>query len=173
MDYLRDGYASFSTVLSQYASLVQAYFWYLFFGSILFYYVYNKFVRPSVHSAFRNYVKYKDYRKEKEYEAKYHKNPDLFSARLSAQQDHAQKLQEKYNKQLQEHEAKMREKAELKRQEVENLLNQSGQAGHRLGGPDGQSRTLRSDYNPLMGPGSHSNYRPPKRSKCGGGGCGR
>jgi hypothetical protein len=28
------------------------------------------------------------------------------------------------------------------------------------------------DYNPLMGSGSGSNYRPPRRSPCSGGGCG-
>lgn len=29
------------------------------------------------------------------------------------------------------------------------------------------------EYHPLMGAGSSSNYRPPKKSKCGGGGCGK
>lgn len=29
------------------------------------------------------------------------------------------------------------------------------------------------EYHPLMGSGSSSNYRPTKKSKCGGGGCGK
>ncbi|KAF7286722.1 hypothetical protein GWI33_004346 [Rhynchophorus ferrugineus] len=115
------------------------------------------------------YFAYKKYKEEKDYEAQYHKNPDLFSARISAQQCFAEKLQEKYNQQIKEHEAKLQKKKEMML--LSNNVEHSG--GYVLGRDDKKTKSLRSDYNPLMGYGSSSNYRPPKRSKCGGGGCGK
>ncbi|KAF9819370.1 hypothetical protein SFRURICE_001572 [Spodoptera frugiperda] len=78
-------------------------------------------------------------------DAEYHKNPDIALARMEARE-------------------------ERKRAELAERLEKYGAAagGHRLG-----ERKDENDYLPLSGGASTSSYRPPKKSKCGGGGCGR
>ncbi|RZC39719.1 selenoprotein S B-like [Asbolus verrucosus] len=118
--------------------------------------------------------KYKQHKFDREYAAKYHKNPDVFAAHVNAQQLWAEKMQEKYNKENEEYQKKMKEKKERKEQELAEKYGMAG--GHVLGGgkkDDSKPNALRPDYNPLMGAGNSSNYRPPRRSPCGGGGCGK
>uniref|UniRef100_A0AAR5QHH7 Selenoprotein S n=1 Tax=Dendroctonus ponderosae TaxID=77166 RepID=A0AAR5QHH7_DENPD len=176
MDYLREAYAYLTQTIGYTLAVMQTYFWHILIGAIAFYYLFTKFLGPALGKLYGSYEQYRKRKEISEYEAKYHKNPDLFAARLSAQQAAAQKLQEKYDKDAREYREKLIEKEARKRQEVENLLNQSDK-GHRLGnsndkGKD-ESKPFRPEYHPLMGPGSSSNYRPPKKSKCGGGGCGK
>jgi len=152
--------------------IFENYGWYILIASVVAAIVYSKKLKPHVE-------KYKQYKFEQEYAAKYHKNPDLLSAHVDGQQRWANKLQEKYNKQTEKYQNKLKEKEERKRQE---LIDKYGTAdGFVLGGRREQKEddnkakknTLKPDYNPLMGPGSSSRYRPPRRSACGGGGCGR
>jgi len=173
MEYLRSGYQDLTYSFNYAWAFTQNYAWYMIFGGLVLYYVSSKFLRPVLESVFGTYENYKKTKEEWEYNAKYHKDPDLFASRISSQQAYVQKLQEKYEQEVKDHQAKLKEKQEQKRQEAERLLSQQG---HRLGGhtdnDDSKPKSLRPEYNPLMGPGS-SNYRPPKRSKCGGGGCGK
>nr|XP_053623128.1 uncharacterized protein LOC128682462 isoform X2 [Plodia interpunctella] len=101
-------------------------------------------------------------------EAAFKKNPDIALARLEAIQrarERQQQLLEEASQRALE-EQKLRE--ERKRAELAERLEKYGTAaGRRLGTPGD------SDYLPLSGGSSGSTYRPPKRSKCGGGGCGR
>ncbi|XP_050293519.1 selenoprotein S A-like [Anthonomus grandis grandis] len=170
LDTLRAGLQEIINYINFCILFIQNYGWHMLFGGIILYYVYKQFIKGMLKSAFLGYDSYKKKKDEAQYAAKYHKDPDLFAARLSAQQERAQKLQEKYDEEAKIHQAKLKEKEAKKQQEVLRLLEQSGQAGHKLG--EGSSKSFRPDYHPLMGPGTSSNYRPPKRTKCGGGGCG-
>lgn len=95
----------------------------------------------------------------------------MLESRLSAQLSHVEKLQEMYNKDALEHKKKLEERQERKRQE---LLDKFPDSGRKLGTSDDKNKksSLKPDYNPLMGNSGGSSYRPPKRSACGGGGCG-
>lgn len=99
-------------------------------------------------------------------------DPDLLESRLNAQQLHAKKLQQKYDQEADEYKRKQEEKLERKRQEAMEKLS-SVNKGHKLGNDDKKSGGFRPDYNPLMGNAGGSSYRAPKRSACGGGGCGK
>ncbi|KAK9512180.1 hypothetical protein O3M35_000655 [Rhynocoris fuscipes] len=104
-------------------------------------------------------------RAEREYAAKYHKNPDLGRARLEAMEAARQRMQEELNRKAAEAEIRKKELEEKKR--LEKLQRLSGDTGgNRLGG------AASSKYNPLMND-SGGRYKPPKRSCCKkGGGCG-
>ncbi|XP_060525949.1 selenoprotein S-like [Cylas formicarius] len=159
-------------ILNDAVDQLQIYGWYLFFGCTLLYFIYSRFLKHRLKAVLEAYDGHKKSREDREYSAKYHKNSDLYAARISAQQKHAQKLQEQYDQQAKEYQEKMQIREDKKRQEALDKL-EGGSSGRRLGGKqEARPRTLRPDYNPLMGPGG-SNYRPPKRGKCGGGGCGK
>ncbi|KAL6257572.1 hypothetical protein P5V15_011147 [Pogonomyrmex californicus] len=91
-----------------------------------------------------------------------------------------QKLQEAYDKSRVLAQAKEEEEKERKRQKVLKLLENKN-VGTRLGhGTDDdmpgtststKSKSLKSEYNPLMGDNTRG-YRPPKRTCCKKGGCG-
>jgi len=89
-----------------------------------------------------------------------------------------QKLQEAYDKSRVIAQIKEEEEKEKKKQKVLKLLENKN-VGTRLGsatddeGPStsSKSKSLRSDYNPLIGDNARG-YRPPKRSCCKKGGCG-
>ncbi|XP_019871952.2 uncharacterized protein LOC109600259 [Aethina tumida] len=142
------------------------YGWYILGSSIVLGYIYHTFIKEKI-------VAYWQKKEEQDYAAKYHKNPDLLNARLQAQEAYVKKLQEQYNIDLEEYKRKQEEKEAKRREEI--LRNAPG---HRLGGDEDDSnkpngRGLRSEFFPLMGGGSGNSYRPPRRSPCGGGGCGR
>jgi len=172
LDYLRDGYQFLASLVGYVGYLIQMYGWQMLIGGFIVYYLYNKFIGSILENMFGTYTSYRKRKEEQEYDARYHKtDPDIFAARISAQQAAAQKLQEKYDQQAKEYQAKLKEKEEQKRQEVLRLLNEGG---NRLGnGAESTQKSLRSEYNPLVGPGGSSNWRPQKKSKCGGGGCGK
>ncbi|CAG9772369.1 unnamed protein product [Ceutorhynchus assimilis] len=109
LDYLRTGYQNLTYSFGYIFSIIQNYAWYMVFGGLAFYYIYTKFLRTILESTFLSYENYKKQKEEQEYAAKYHKNPDLFSARVSAQQNRAQKLQEQYDQEAREHQAKLKE----------------------------------------------------------------
>ncbi|CAG4957299.1 unnamed protein product [Parnassius apollo] len=99
-------------------------------------------------------------------DAEYHKDPDTALARMQA----IQLARERQQKLLEEASARalqeQREREERKRAEaMEKLKKLEENGGHRLGTGD--------DYLPLSGGASTSSYRPPKRSACSRGGCGR
>ncbi|XP_066254186.1 selenoprotein S-like [Euwallacea similis] len=181
MDYLRKGYQNMVYNFAQMWSIFQTYGWHMLFVGIIIYYAYTRILKLLLQKACERYRKYRNSKEDAKYAAKYHKDPDLFSSQVSAQQEAAQRLQEKYDLQAKEYQEKLKKKEERKRQEVLNLLNQSNNPGHTLGGNESggdnaaskKSKSLRSEYHPLMGSGNSSNYRPPKKSKCGGGGCGK
>ncbi|XP_023020902.1 selenoprotein S [Leptinotarsa decemlineata] len=155
----------FSNVISSAVGIFEDYGWYILLSLVLLIYVYQKLLK----SAIDEYQEKKD---EAEYSAKYHKNPDLLSERLIAQEKRTLKLQEKYNKDAEEYQKKIQEREARKREEI--LEKFGNESGHRLG-PSADDKTKKSfkpEYSPLMGGGSSSNYRPPRRSACSRGGCG-
>ncbi|KAL4711379.1 hypothetical protein ACJJTC_019220 [Scirpophaga incertulas] len=119
----------------------------------------------AIHKAQPTFNRWKEARED----AEYHKDPDRVLARMEA----IQRAREKQQKDLLEASQRaielQKEREERKRQETVDRLKKYGASssdGQRLGtGDDG--------YLPLSGGASTSTYRPPKRSKCGGGGCGR
>ncbi|GLV38030.1 hypothetical protein CBL_07828 [Carabus blaptoides fortunei] len=142
------------------------YGWYTLLAFIGVVYIYAK-LRPYI----ERYLKQKE---DAEYAARYHKNPDVFSARLSAMEAARQMMQENLNKQAEEYKIKQQQKEEQKRQEWLDRQVGANITGHKLGrseNPEGK-KSFKPEYNPLMG-GSGSNYRAPKRSACSGGGCGK
>ncbi|XP_014608725.1 PREDICTED: uncharacterized protein LOC106789211 [Polistes canadensis] len=121
------------------------------------------------------YTRWKVKKDEEEYAAKYHKNPDLLQQRLLEMEASRQRMQEEYIKSTLAVKEKEEERMQKKKEDVSNFLD-----GNILGrgskdeastsrGP--KSKSLKPEYNPLMGDSSRG-YRPPKRSCCGKGGCG-
>ncbi|XP_068626041.1 selenoprotein S-like [Battus philenor] len=140
--------------LSYVLQLLASYGWPLVgVGAVLLYLVHK--LRPH----------YQRWRQDLE-DAEYHKDPDKALARMQA----IQAAREKQQKLLEEASAKaleeQQEREERRRAEhvakLQQLLKGDGQ---RLGSGD--------DYLPLSGGASTSSYRPPKRSACARGGCGR
>nr|XP_003700464.1 PREDICTED: uncharacterized protein LOC100880405 isoform X1 [Megachile rotundata] len=113
---------------------------------------------------------------ERDYAAKYHKDPDLLQERLSALEASRQRMQEKYYEKCVL--ARQEEKEKEIKREAARLIDNAF-AGQRLGNSSRDESTfvqknkksLKGDYNPLMGDNSRG-YRPPKRTCCGKGGCG-
>lgn len=122
------------------------------------------------------YRRWKSRIDERDYAAKYHKNPDLLQERLSALEASRQRMQEKYYEKCML--AQQEEKEKEIKKEAARLIDCT-LTGQRLGNcsrdestfVQKKSKSLRGDYNPLMGDNSRG-YRPPKRSRCGKGGCG-
>ncbi|KAL0123827.1 hypothetical protein PUN28_005986 [Cardiocondyla obscurior] len=89
-----------------------------------------------------------------------------------------QKMQDAYDKSRELAQIREEEEKEKKRQKVLKLLENKN-VGIRLGNATDddtpststKSKSLKTEYNPLMGDSSRS-YRPPKRSCCKKGGCG-
>ncbi|CAL1682334.1 unnamed protein product [Lasius platythorax] len=89
-----------------------------------------------------------------------------------------QKMQEAYNKNCVLAQVKEEEAKEKKRQKVLKLLENKS-VGTKLGSAEDdetpststKSKSLKSEYNPLMGDNTRG-YRPPKRTCCKKGGCG-
>lgn len=92
-----------------------------------------------------------------------------------------QKMQEAYNKNCILAQIKEEEEKEKKKQKILKLLENKS-VGIKLGSLNSEdddtpstsgtkSKSLKSEYNPLMGDNSRG-YRPPKRSCCKKGGCG-
>ncbi|KAM3955801.1 uncharacterized protein ACR2FA_010278 [Aphomia sociella] len=141
--------------ISYVLQFVATYGWFILGASVAALYLYQKF-RP----------KLEKWRQARE-DAEYHKDPDKAIARMEA----IQRAREKQQKELLEASERMleqqKQREERKRAEAAERLKKYGAAttaGNRLGD---------DDYLPLSGGASTSSYRPPKRSKCGGGGCGR
>lgn len=122
------------------------------------------------------YTKWKIKRDEQEYAAKYHKNPDLLQQRLSELEAARQKMQEEYQKATLAAKEKEEEQKRKKQEEINKLLNVPQKLGGERNNEPSTSRgpkskSLKPEYNPLMGDSSRG-YRPPKRSCCRKGGCG-
>ncbi|CAH0698654.1 unnamed protein product [Spodoptera exigua] len=132
--------------------------WFVLGGIAAAIYIYHK-LRPTLDR----------WRQQRE-DAEYHKNPDVALARMEAVQRAREAQQQKLLADSQRALELQKEREERKRAELAERLEKYGAAagGHRLG-----ERQDESDYLPLSGGASTSTYRPPKKSKCGGGGCGR
>ncbi|CAH1099614.1 unnamed protein product [Psylliodes chrysocephalus] len=150
----------FSDTISTVVDIIANYGWYILISVVATLYLYEKYLK----SRFRTY---KSQKEEAEYSAKYHKNPDLLSARLLAQEKRTRELQEKYQRDAEEHKKKLEEREEKRKNE---LLEKYNDGGHTLG--PSSSKSFKPEYNPLMGSGSSTNYKPQKRSACSKGGCG-
>ncbi|CAG9857465.1 unnamed protein product [Phyllotreta striolata] len=154
----------FSNIISPVLDIITNYGWYMLISLVITFYLYDKYLRSLVRS-------YKAEKDEAEYSAKYHKNPDLLSERLRAQEKRTLELQEKYKRDLELFKQKQQEKEEKK---VNELLDKYNNGGNTLGpSTSKRSQSFKPEYNPLMGSGSSSTYKAPKRSACGGGGCGK
>ncbi|XP_043491793.1 uncharacterized protein LOC122517463 [Polistes fuscatus] len=112
------------------------------------------------------YTRWKVKKDEEEYAAKYHKNPDLLQQRLLEMEASRQRMQEEYTKSTLATKEKEEERMQKKKEDVSNFVD-----GNILGPIRPKSKSLKPEYNPLMGDSSRG-YRPPKRSCCGKGGCG-
>ncbi|XP_072943246.1 uncharacterized protein [Epargyreus clarus] len=111
--------------------------------------------------------KHTDFFREKRRDALYKKDPDLALAREEAVQRAREEQQRRLQLASQQALELQKEREEKKRAEaLERLQKYGAAAGNKLGTAD-------DDYMPLSAGASTSSYRPPKRSKCGGGGCGR
>uniref|UniRef100_A0A2H1VGU8 SFRICE_005282 n=1 Tax=Spodoptera frugiperda TaxID=7108 RepID=A0A2H1VGU8_SPOFR len=147
----------FSPVTSAFQFLA-AHGWFVLGGIAVAAYIYHK-LRPTLDR----------WRQQRE-DAEYHKNPDIALARMEAVQRAREAQQQKLLADSQRALELQKEREERKRAELAERLEKYGAAagGHRLG-----ERKDENDYLPLSGGASTSSYRPPKKSKCGGGGCGR
>ena len=98
--------------------VLENYGWYILISLIVFMFIYNKTLKSYLY-------KYKEYKFERDYSAKYHKSkynfcccdsiteyvldPDVFAAHVNAQQQWAEKMQAKYDREAEEHQRKMKE----------------------------------------------------------------
>ncbi|XP_026333631.1 uncharacterized protein LOC113240515 [Hyposmocoma kahamanoa] len=105
--------------------------------------------------------------KEAQEDAAYHKDPDTVLSRLEAIQRARMRQQETLESASERAKEAQKQREEAKRREAIARIEKYGAAGRRLGTPDD------ADYMPLSGGASTSTYRPPKRSACAGGGCGK
>ncbi|KAL4096602.1 hypothetical protein QTP88_021522 [Uroleucon formosanum] len=117
-----------------------------------------------------HYLKWLERRAVAAYDANIKKNPDLFKQKQEELQRARVKFQEEYEKKAKIALEKQKEKEKKLLEEKRALLN-NGMAGMSMNS-SGNSKKSKPDYKPLMGSGSGSNYRPPRRSACSGGGCG-
>ncbi|KAK1127641.1 hypothetical protein K0M31_003141 [Melipona bicolor] len=132
------------------------------------------------------YTSWKLKKDEREYAAKYHKNPDLLQKRLSSLEASRQKMQEEYYQKCtlaqqkgteQKEKAKQTSKLTLNNDDDDDDDDQLLARSNRLGNNDlppsteKKHKSIREEYSPLMGDSSRG-YRPPKRTCCGKGGCG-
>ncbi|KAJ8940315.1 hypothetical protein NQ318_014389 [Aromia moschata] len=150
-------------IRDSFISIFEDYGWYILLFGVVLAYVYHNVLKSYI----SNFQKYRD---DQEYVAKYHKDPDLFVARQVAQQQSAMKLQEKYRKDAEEYQKRLEQKEAKKKEELMKKFN--GDGGQKLGSGSQENSSFKPEYNPLMGSGSGSNYRPPRRSACSRGGCG-
>ncbi|KAF5276729.1 hypothetical protein FQR65_LT03954 [Abscondita terminalis] len=139
--------------------VIENYGWYMLIGTVLILYLYRQ-VQPQLQ-------KYWENKASQEYAAYYHKHPDLLTERLTAQEKYVEKLQEKYKDQASLYQQKAEQKENKKRQE---WLERNSNGGHRLGGTSSE-KSMKPDYNPLMGDTSSRTYKPQRKTPCSGGGC--
>ncbi|NP_001233073.1 uncharacterized protein LOC100164046 [Acyrthosiphon pisum] len=118
-----------------------------------------------------HYLKWSEQRAVAAYDADIKKNPDLFKQKQEELQRARVKFQEEYEKKAKIALEKQKEKEKKLLEEKQALLNNGMAAGQSMNSSE-KSKNSKPDYKPLMGSGSGSNYRPPRRSACSGGGCG-
>ncbi|KAG8231280.1 hypothetical protein J437_LFUL010318 [Ladona fulva] len=159
-------------------SFVSDYGWYIIGLVICLLLLWTKKIKPA-------YVAWKKRMDEREYDAKYHKDPECFRARQETMEIARLRMQLELEKKAQEYLEKQKQVEEAKRQErIADWERHEKGLGYRSKirnrHEDDQDQTkkpqtkpaLRPEYNPLMGSGSSSGYRPPRRNVCSGGGCG-
>ncbi|CAH0730488.1 unnamed protein product, partial [Brenthis ino] len=131
------------------------YGWYLVGAAVASVYLLQK-LKPKV-----------DTWKQAREDAEYHKDPDKALSRMEAIQRAREKQQAMLEAASLRALEQQKEREEKKRREALERLEKYGNAakGERLGSDE--------DYLPLSGGASTSSYKPPKRSACARGGCGR
>ncbi|KRT78141.1 hypothetical protein AMK59_7322, partial [Oryctes borbonicus] len=155
----QESYSAFAVL----TNILQNYGWYILIVTAVSLYIVSLF-KPKI-------KKYLEWRSEQEYTAKYHKNPDILTKRLGAQQKRVMLLQEQYQRDSEIHQEKLKER-EAKRLDEIAKKYENVTVGERLGSSkDGTTKSLKPEYHPLMGDSSRS-YRPARKSPCSGGGCG-
>lgn len=158
--------------------------WMLLILAILTYKIWQS-IKPRI---MQRYYGWQERRKEEEYAARYHKNPDEFRSKMEAMDAARAAMQERYDMDAVSWAEKQREKEERKRQQdIEDWENHKQGKGYKnaeKGGEDKQREALRQqavvkgkkgyrqEYNPLMGSGGGgAGFRPsPRSSGLGGGG---
>ncbi|KAJ9577695.1 hypothetical protein L9F63_005688, partial [Diploptera punctata] len=156
------------------ASFIAQYGWYLLGAGLLLYYIRLK-SEPY-------FMRLRELQEERKFAELCKKNPDLIRSRQEAMEAARLRMQEKLNEDAKMYAEKQKQREAKRREEM--LTRKEGRSpndlGHRLGNTsdstsEGQASKKNSnnkpDYNPLMGSGGSSGYRPPRRS-CPGGGCG-
>jgi len=151
------------------------------------YWLYRRF-QPQLDQRWSEWKERREVAKEA---AEMKKNPDAYRARMEAVEAHRRRLQERYNADAAAAQERARTEEEEKRmrkvEELESLMKGQGyrnkkkveeaewrdgvQTGQHGRGGSGR-RVLRPDYNPLMGSGGGSGYRPERRNVGGGSGGG-
>ncbi|XP_038221134.1 translation initiation factor IF-2-like isoform X2 [Zerene cesonia] len=95
-------------------------------------------------------------------------DPEVRRARLQAVREARERQQREWEEASKKKQEEQAEKEKKKRAELKEKLEKYGTAagGRKLGTPD-------DGYLPLSGGGATSSYKPPKRSACSKGGCGK
>ncbi|XP_050534823.1 selenoprotein S B-like [Daktulosphaira vitifoliae] len=150
------------SILGSVSDFIEGKGWYILTFCIILIYIVSKL--------WPYYEKWLTQRRESAHEAEIKKNPDLYKKKQEELQKSRTKFQEEYEKKAKLALEKQKEKEKKILEEKQASLNKTS-LGHTINDSE-RSKRFRPEYNPLMGSGSGSNYRPPRRSPCSGGGCG-
>lgn len=149
--------------------------WLLLIIAIVLYKIWQR-LRPGI---MEKYYTWQEERKEAEYAAHYHKNPDMFRQKMEAMDEARARMQERYDRDTEQWAAKQKEIEEKKRQQdIEDWENHKQGKGYKNRAHTGEDRErealkqqaivkgkkgFKPEYNPLMGLGGGSGYRPSPR----------
>ncbi|XP_071441873.1 selenoprotein S-like [Hetaerina americana] len=166
-----------SAFINSGSNFLSDYGWYIVILASVSYYIWTK-------KAKYVYGQWKKQMDEKDYAAKYHKDPTIFQSIQETMEANRRKMQEELEIKAKQYMEKQKEMEEAHRLErIADWERHEKGLGYRSkfkvkeedSGTSSQKPVkpnLRPEYNPLMGSGGSSGYRPPKRSCCSGGGCG-
>jgi len=160
--------------------------WALLIIAFLIYKIYGRIKQRYIDPLLDRFDEWNEQRREQAEAASIKKNPDEYRSKMEAMEVARAKLQEQYDRSTHEWMLRKSEQEEKKRQqEIEDWENhQQGKSyKSRMGtqAPDKEREALeqqarvkgkkgfKPDYNPLMGMGSGTSYRPPRRGNTGGG----
>jgi len=159
--------------------------WALLILAFLLYKIYakcrDKFLEPLIYK----YEVWKERKKMEEEAAEMKKNPDQYRSKMEAMEIARNRMQEQYKKSAEEWRERQAEREEVKRQQdIEDWENHQQGKGYksRANAKEDKEREaleqqarikgkkgFRPEYNPLMGMGGGSGYRPSRRVTGGGG----
>jgi len=159
--------------------------WALLILAFLLYKIYGKLRDRFLEPFFYRYEEWKEKQKQQSEAAEMKKNPDQYRAKMEAMELARNRMQEQYKRSADEWKERLAAREEQKRQQdIEDWENHKQGKGYKSrsnAGEDKEREALeqqarikgkkgfRPDYNPLMGMGGGSGYRPSRRVVGGGG----